>query len=242
MQGINYLPGDPLTLSATVRNSGNVAVSNVVVSFFDGDPKAGGTLITNVAVAGSLEGAATARVEALWIMPEPAAPHTLYAMVDNAGAVTEYSEANNSQTVAVGGTDLAVSLKSAQAELDGSVRIIAVVQNLGAPAAPASIVAVRPERDTNAPLALAPVPELEPGRLAEVALDLPAGTQPEGERLYRLFADETRTTADVDLRNNTVAFAVNLWLDTDGDGMPDGWEQAHGLAIDSPADASEDAD
>jgi len=30
VQGVNYLPGDPLTLSATVHNSGNVAVSNVV--------------------------------------------------------------------------------------------------------------------------------------------------------------------------------------------------------------------
>ena len=242
VSGDNYLPGDPLTLSATVRNIGDVAVSNVVVSFFDGDPKAGGSLITNVAVSALLEGGATAPVEARWIMPEPAAPHTLYAIVDHAGAVTEYSEENNSQHVRVGGTDLAVSVKSSQAERDGSVRIIAVVQNLGAPAAPASVVAVRLEGQTNAPLAVVSVPELEPGRLAEVALDLPAGTQPEGERLYRLFADETRATADVDLRNNTVAFAVNLWVDTDGDGMPDGWEQTHGLASDNPADASADPD
>ena len=38
VSGINYLPGDPLTLSAVVRNSGDVAMSNVVVAFYDGHP------------------------------------------------------------------------------------------------------------------------------------------------------------------------------------------------------------
>ena len=46
--GGNFLPGDAVTLSATVRNIGNVAVSNLVVAFWDGNPTNGGTLIKNV--------------------------------------------------------------------------------------------------------------------------------------------------------------------------------------------------
>ena len=52
VQGVNYLPGDPLTLSATVHNSGNVGVSNVVVGFYDGNPDVGGVLLTTATLAG----------------------------------------------------------------------------------------------------------------------------------------------------------------------------------------------
>jgi hypothetical protein len=72
--------------------------------------------------------------------------------------------------------------------------------------------------------------------------NLPPGSQLEGEAVYRLFADETRGVLDVDTNNNTAAFAVNLWLDRDGDGMPDGWELAHGLNPSDPADAALDKD
>ena len=60
-------------------------------------------------------------------------------------------------------------------------------------------------------------------RFALVALDLPAGTQPAGEQIYTLTADETRVTGDVYTNNNTSSFAASLWLDSDGDGIPDNW-------------------
>jgi len=70
------------------------------------------------------------------------------------------------------GTDLAVSLVSQVAETNGAVRVIAQVQNLGAPSATNSALAIRRAGQTNAPLATVAVPLLEPGRLAQVALDL----------------------------------------------------------------------
>ena len=219
----NYLPGAAVTLSAMLRNSGDLAVSNAVVAFYDGHPTNGGVLITNVAISGWLEGAATNAVSALWVVPEPATNHVLYAVADPAGALTEFDEANNTQSLSIGGTDLAVSLVSQSAETNGAVRVIALVQNLGAPSATNSVLAIRRSGSTNAPLATVSVPLLEPGRLAQVALDLPVGTQPEGEALYTLTGDDTRVTADVNTNNNTASFAVNLWLDSDGDGMPDGW-------------------
>jgi hypothetical protein len=51
---------------------------------------------------------------------------------------------------------------------------------------------------------------------------------------------------DVDTNNNTTAFTVNLWLDSDGDGIPDGWMmQYFGHAIGQAGDnsrAQDDAD
>lgn len=233
----NYLPGAAVTLSATLRNSGDLAVSNAVVAFYDGNPTNGGVIITNVAISGWLEGAATTTVSALWVVPEPATNHVLYAVADPAGALTEFDESNNMQSLSIGGTDLAVSLVSQSAETNGAVRVIAQVQNLGAPSAANSVLAIRRAGGTNTPLATVSVPLLEPGRLAQVALDLPARTQSEGEQVYTLRADETRVTSDVDTNNNTASFAVNLWIDSDGDGMPDGWMMsffghANGLAGD----------
>lgn len=242
----NYLPGAAVTLSATLRNVGDLAVSNAVVAFYDGNPTNSGVLIANIAISGWLEGAATNTVSALWVVPEPATNHTLYAVADPAGALTEFDEANNRLSLSIGGTDLAVSLVSQTAETNGAVRVIAQVQNLGAPSATNSLLAIRRAGNTNAPLATVAVPLLEPGRLAQVALDLPASTQPEGEQVYTLRADETFVTSDVDTNNNTSSFAVNLWIDSDGDGMSDSWmRQYFGHAtgqVNDMSRAQDDAD
>jgi hypothetical protein len=242
-QGLNYLPGDPVTLTATVHNPGNVAVSNVVVAFWDGNPTNSGTLITNVTLPGWLAAASTNTASAIWVVPEPATDHVLYAVVNPTGLDSEFDEANNTQSVRIGGTDLSVSVVRWSAETDGSVRVIAQVQNLGAPTATDSVLAIRPDGSTNAPLATAAVPPLEPGRLAQVAIDLPAGTQAEGEAFYALQADETRVTGDVDTSNNRATFAVTLWIDSDEDGLPDSFE-AQFAFLDplNPADAGFDHD
>ena len=98
-QGVNYLPGDSLTLTALVRNPGNVAMSNVVVAFWDGNPTNGGTLITNVTLPGWLPAASTNMAGALWIVPEPATNHVLYAVVNPAGLATEFDGTNNIQSL-----------------------------------------------------------------------------------------------------------------------------------------------
>jgi hypothetical protein len=246
VQGVNYLPGDPLTLSATVHNSGNVAVSNVVVGFYDGKPDAGGVLLTNVTLPGWLAAATSAVASTVWVVPDPATNHTLYAAANRAGLASEFNWSNNVASVSIGGTDLAVSLVSYSAETNGAMRVIAQVQNLGAPSATNSVLAIRQYGSTNAPLVSVAVPMLEPGRLAQLALDLPAGTQPAGEQIYTLTADETHVTGDVNTNNNTSSFAANLWIDSDGDGIPDNWMmQYFGHATGQASDlslAQDDAD
>ncbi len=227
VDGENYLPGDAVTLSASLHNSGDVAVSNAAVAFYDGDPDLNGSLITNLVWSGWLEGAATNAILATtWVVPEPATNHTLYAVANPNRSFSEFSYNNNTQIVVIGGSDVSASLVSALAATNGSVRVIAEIRSLGAPGVTNTTVAVRRKGESGSYLASADVPSLEPGRLAQVALDLPAGTQPEGTALYTLYADADGIVSDVDTNNNTASFSVNLWLDTDDDGIPDGWESS----------------
>jgi len=92
-----------------------------------------------------------------------------------------------------------------------------------APTATNSTLAIRLDGQTGISLASVAIPALDPGQLAQMALDLPAGTQPGGEQVYRLTADDGRVVADVNTNNNTTAFSVFLWVDSDGDGIPDSW-------------------
>jgi hypothetical protein len=238
----NYLPGAALNLEAEVRNAGDVSVKDVAVGFYIGNPASGGMLITNVTLPGWLDAGRTATASAVWVMPETGAGLPLFAVADPAGVITELSEVNNTQSLSVGGTDLAVTLLSATVETNGAVRVIAQVQNAGAPGAVASTLALRRVGETNAPLATAAVIALEPGRLVQVALDVPPGGLPEGQTALWLRADDAKTTGDVNPANNVVSFVVNRLVDTDGDGLPDSWELANNLNPANAADASLDGD
>ncbi len=238
----NFLPGAALTLSAQVRNAGDVAVSNLTVGFYAGDPINGGTLIGTVAVPGWLEGGSNTTASTIWVMPDMGATQGVFAVVDPANAVAEFFETNNTRSISIGGVDLALSLLSTTVETNGSMRVIAQVQNIGAPAAPTATVALRFAGQTNLPLSTADTPLLDPGRLAQVAFDVPAGSVPEGENIFSLRADDNGVTGDSKLPNNSLTFSVNLFVDSDGDGMPNIWELTHQLNASDPSDAEVDSD
>ncbi len=63
--GNNFLADDTVTLSANVRNLGDLGLSNIVVGFYDGDPNSGGILISNVTLAARCP--ARARTDWRWL-------------------------------------------------------------------------------------------------------------------------------------------------------------------------------
>ncbi|MGD0947829.1 MAG: CARDB domain-containing protein [Candidatus Binatia bacterium] len=209
--GTTFLPGDTVTLTATVRNLSDLPVQNLQVAFYDGDPNAGGTeILPRQTVSGFLNGGATAAVTTTWVVPEPVVPHTLFAVIDPDGTISDFNPANNRLSVNVGGTDLTVTILTRTVQADGSARVIVQVLNNGAPAAPPSTLAIRYAGGTGSPITATMIPALDPGTLAQLALDLPAGTLTSPEQLFTVTADDARVVADVDRTNNQATFALDL--------------------------------
>jgi len=176
-------------------------------------------------------------------VPAPATAHTAFAVIDPAGQVTEFSETNNSSSLALNGVDLQLEYVSGSVLRDGSVRVVARVKNIGAPASLASSLKLWPKVAPGAnPLASVEVSLLNPGDSVEIPLDLPAGAQPEGDTAYRLTVDEEDLAEDIDRTNNEVFFALNLFIDDDGDGLARAWELANGLSDTNAADADQEWD
>ncbi|GAA3138559.1 hypothetical protein GCM10010466_31880 [Planomonospora alba] len=103
---------DPVTLTATVRNTGTAASGATDVGFYLGDTKVA------TAPVGRLEAGASATVAA-GAGARPAGTHRLGARVDEAGAVTEQDESDNAYThpsslvvTPVPGSDLVASAVS----------------------------------------------------------------------------------------------------------------------------------
>lgn len=239
--GTTYLPGDAITLKAKVKNSGNVAVENVPVSFYDGDPAAGGTLIQSVTLPGWLKAADEAEATINWTIPTPAIARTVFVKVDPAGIVSEASETNNTLSLPLNGVDLELEYVSGNVLPDGSARVVAKVKSLSAPDSPVTMLRLW-RKDGATALTEVNVSQLAPGDSVEIPLDLPAGSQSEGVQAYRLILDEEALTGDVDPSNNEVLFSLNLWIDDDGDGIPHDWEITNGMRDDNADDANPDID
>jgi len=100
------------------------------------------------------------------------------------------------------------TLLSAKAQQGGSARIIVEVQNIGAPAAQQTTLALR-RIDQNEPaISTVAVPALSPGRMAQVSLDLPEGTLSPGSVAFTITADDSNEVNDVDRGNNRITFSI----------------------------------
>lgn len=95
---ITYTPsvptiGDTVTITATVKNNGITDANNVTISFYNGDPDAGGTLIDEATILNIPRGGSGA-VSVNWITPTSGI-HNIFVLIDPADAIAEGSESDN---------------------------------------------------------------------------------------------------------------------------------------------------
>lgn len=84
----NPVPGSSITIKANIHNSGDLAVSNAVIRFSDGDKAIG------ITSTGLLRGSESVEVSINWTVPDKE-QHTIYVTVDAGDMILEENESNN---------------------------------------------------------------------------------------------------------------------------------------------------
>jgi len=196
----NPAAGDLVTLTAVLRNAGDLPAAAPVVRFTDGaEPIATATLPITLAAG------YTATVSTAWTVPTPPAPHTVRAIADPENAVDETDEANNQIWAATTLPDLAIAVLTTSGDGDG-VTATARLVNVGAltATAPFSVAFRATDPVTGARLGAADVlVGLPPGGAVTATLRITETGALAGldDTLWAI-ADEAGRVVEADVANN----------------------------------------
>ncbi len=131
---------EAITVTATVTNSGALALSHVRVDLYDGDPAAGGVLIQAVTRTEALAGGFADTWAITYTVPATGGQHLLVAVVDPLGQIAEVDESNNQASLPALGPDLELVSAGVQYWSGSSVDLQVEVSNLGTTSSPTATV------------------------------------------------------------------------------------------------------
>lgn len=179
-------PGAQVTLSATVRNTGDWMVEVITVGFYDGDPLHGGALIQTSAWAFQLVPGMATTLTAPYTAPTTGGARQLYAVVDPANSVAESDEADNTATLAAFGPDLELADAVVEDWGGSEVGLVTLIRNLGTSAAPTTTLAFYRDALTGTLAVATTVPPLAAGQ--SITLTTPWNFGPLSAGVYTLAA------------------------------------------------------
>ncbi len=229
--------GGSVDIRVLVENLGDLAVSNLAVCVYEGDPAAGGLLLGTTQRVEQVLGGTSVVVSVAWTLPASTNNVVLYATVDPALETDDRNRANNTATLAALMPDLSVDEVSAINE-SKTVRLLrARVKNEGAvPVAEGTKVTFRRGATDGTLLAEDTLGALVFGTNgvydAGFQWDMAGTTFTSAFEVVYIAVDPSNTVTEVEEANNTAAVQVMTSLDTDGDGLLDGEEQRLGTRVD----------
>lgn len=205
-------PGAMVTLSITLHNTQDLAVDDVTVDFYDGDPLASGVLIGSSTFANVLPGGFTTTLSVTYTVPLTGTGRVLYAVADPANAFTESNENDNTSTLAAFGPDLEIVSASAEHWGGGDVGLQTIVRNLGTSPAITTEVTFYQEALTGTLVATNTLPALQPGEA--VTLTTPWNFGALGVGAYPLLAQvNANTFTETFIANNVLTFTLEMLPD-----------------------------
>ncbi len=201
----NPLPGATSMIHLTVENRGELAVQEVRVTFFDGDPNAGGAARLG-AVANTLPilpGAAEA-VSMPWVVPSNASGHHVFALVEPIEPMADRDPSNNIASLWTVLPDLVVEAVSATSVGANHVALEARVRNTGTIPTTKSTLAWRLGQPDGSLITSQLLPALKPGALIELSWLWAPPQRDESEPWVAVWAlaDDGNTVREIDESNN----------------------------------------
>jgi len=214
-------PGETVVLSATVRNSGDLALDDVTVAFYHGDPLAGGALIGTNALSAPLAAGFTTTLNITYSVPISGVTRPLYAVADPEDEIIEVDESDNTASLAVFGPDLALSQAAVDYWGGSAVGLRTLIRNFGATVAPTTTLTFYHDALTGTMAVTDTVPALAAGEALTLTTPWDFGALAEG--VYPIVAvvnqdDFTETalannvlTLTLDVRPDLMVSSYYLW-------------------------------
>ena len=206
---VHPVPGSTVTLTATITNTGDLPLPNLQVSFYDGDPAAGGTLLDTTTIPGVLAAGYTATVTTTFTAPASSTPHILAVMADPQNQVHEINEANNVARLPTFGPDLALVDAAAIPWGGSDVGLKAVVQNLGPGESLTATVAYHWDVITGTLIITDTIPPLNAGETYTQTTPWNFGTLSEGTHTLAVVVNPGQSDfPELEMGNNNIQFSL----------------------------------
>jgi hypothetical protein len=205
-----------VTLSAVVTNTGDLPLAGVIVSFYDGDPEDGGSLIEAVISAAPLPSGASRTLSSAYRPPANAGIKTLFAVAAAADQAADSDVSDNRASVRAFGPDLALESVRVSPDLQDVVTLAAVVRNIGASESLSTTLDLRLGAITGTLLAQFAVPPLQAGQAFPLFTPWDHGALPLGAHALWAITNDA-DFEEVNITNNhemsRLTLGPNLTLD-----------------------------
>lgn len=194
-------------LSAAVTNTGDLPLAGVTVSFYDGDPEAGGVLIETASGTAPLAAGASRILSIAYRPPANADIKTLFAVAAAADHAGESDAGDNRASVRAFGPDLALdSLRYAPDLLDVGT-LAATIRNIGTSAAPATEIGLRLDAITGTLSTQFVIPSLQAGEAFTLFTPWDHVALPAGAHVFWAVANDADFD-EVNTANNRMSVEV----------------------------------
>jgi alpha-tubulin suppressor-like RCC1 family protein len=153
-------PGEEVTLSVNALNMGDQAGRDIPVTFYNGDPAAGGIALGSVTIGGIFKPGDSETVTLPWTIPAGSAPVKVYAVIDPSGVTDSVNRANNMTSIVLGMPDLELSGIEWQRRSNTQISVTVTVTNNGGTSSGATTLKLRSDSAGGALIASLPVKAL----------------------------------------------------------------------------------
>ena len=163
-------PGSVVMVSGTVVNTGDLPLDGVTLTFFDGDPAAGGVFIGAAAAPAVLSAGASTTVTVPYLALAEGGIRTFYTLADATGQIAEVDESDNRGHLRALGPDLEIVETWADPDVRGNTFLVAAVRNQGTTTTPPTAVQFHRDTITGTVVTTATVPAISPSGVYTAAV------------------------------------------------------------------------
>ncbi len=206
----NPRSGEPVTLKMRLSNRGDTAASNILVTFYLGDPAAGGQSIGSTTITSTLRPGESSEATFNWTIPTTTTPLAIYAVVDPMNTFDDAFRSNNVVSKRFVKPDLAIQFVRSENVTDKLLSVSARVTNQGGLSTNQTSIVFRKNSEAGQILSSQSIPGLAPDQSLDVNFSLDVSGDASSSIVIFVKVDDNNTIDEFDESNNTSTTLARL--------------------------------